>query len=519
MMNRTTAQPHYGQFIALPLYCLLWCIAAQYAVVADDVVWQLWVADQLNHGFVLYRDLRETNPPLWFWLAALVQKSQTVLPFALVPLYFAFVSLMSIFSLGLSAWILRDLDKTEQLAWLFGLATAIFGFGFFIYGQREHLCLIFGMPYALLISARMRLEKINTRMAILVGSFAVFGFALKHYFLLIPIFLEIGLLAKQRTIWRPIRLETVALSVLGLVYGIAIWQFTPDYVTKMIPMVQLAYSAFQKEITTFIAPTIMALAGIYLALRVCTRERSIVLCIALFSGALWLAYIIQRKGWLYQELPIFIPLLALAIAAIVHDLIRRAKWTKSLPFALYALVVGGYCIVFGWRNAATALNPPPFPVALGPDKKVAWIGASGSENIQHVLREGGQWTQGYVTLWPLLTIAQSQMTGNRNPQIAALAAQLRRDHVADMLCQQPDLIMIASSAGELVYGGKEFDQLGFFLQDPAFKTYFNSFAHKGKLQHITFFERSRDAQKKTSCKQFHAPHLFPQATSRKSAIN
>ncbi len=499
-------------------YCLAWCVAAQFAVVADDVVWQLWIADQLNHGFVLYRDLRETNPPLWFWLAAGVQKTQAQLPFALVPLYFAFVSIVSVMSLALCAALMRDIDKSERLAWLYGLATAIFGFGFFIFGQREHLCLIFGLPYVFLVAARMRSQKISLQIGLCIGCFAVFGFALKHYFLLIPILLELGLLVSLRKEWRPLRPETLALSLLGIAYGIAMWVFTPEYFTKMIPMVQLAYGSSKKELSIFIAPTIMALAGIYLGLRICTRERSIVLCMMMFSAALWLGYIIQRKGWLYQELPIFVPLLALAITVICYDLIVQSKWIKLLPFGLYALVVGGYCIVFGMRNAAPALNPPPFPVALGPGKKVALFSAQGSENIQHVLRAGGQWAQGYVTLWPLVKIAQETASDKISPAISALANNVRQEHVADMICARPDVIIVADSKGEQGYRGQNFDQLGFFLKDPAFRIFFERYALTGRLQHLRFYERRPGIYPQPACKQFHAPYLFAQATLRRSKI-
>ncbi|HEX7851022.1 MAG TPA: hypothetical protein VF485_14930, partial [Sphingomonas sp.] len=35
----------------------------------NDVAWQLWVGRQMAHGVVLYADIVETKPPLWFWVA------------------------------------------------------------------------------------------------------------------------------------------------------------------------------------------------------------------------------------------------------------------------------------------------------------------------------------------------------------------------------------------------------------------------------------------------------------------
>src|SRR3954467_312228 len=37
--------------------------------VDSDVAWQLWIAGRIHAGANLYRDIIETNPPLWFWMA------------------------------------------------------------------------------------------------------------------------------------------------------------------------------------------------------------------------------------------------------------------------------------------------------------------------------------------------------------------------------------------------------------------------------------------------------------------
>src|SRR5690348_5651478 len=39
-----------------------------------DVAWQLWIGRQLNAGAHLYRDIVETNPPLWFWMAMPIER-------------------------------------------------------------------------------------------------------------------------------------------------------------------------------------------------------------------------------------------------------------------------------------------------------------------------------------------------------------------------------------------------------------------------------------------------------------
>ena len=57
-----------------PLLAALAIVAAVIAVratgtVGSDVAWQLWIGHQISGGIHLYRDIIETNPPLWFWMA------------------------------------------------------------------------------------------------------------------------------------------------------------------------------------------------------------------------------------------------------------------------------------------------------------------------------------------------------------------------------------------------------------------------------------------------------------------
>ena len=40
----------------------------------SDVAWQLWIARRMHAGANLYRDIIETNPPLWFWMALPVDR-------------------------------------------------------------------------------------------------------------------------------------------------------------------------------------------------------------------------------------------------------------------------------------------------------------------------------------------------------------------------------------------------------------------------------------------------------------
>jgi hypothetical protein len=256
-----------------------------------------------------------------------------------------------------------------------------------------------------------------------------------------------------------------------------------------------------------VAPSIMAMGGLYIAVRMTALDRPATVAFVVLAFSTWIAYALQQKGWLYQELPIFIAVLTIILAAAIGTLTNRRNRQNVSVQLLFLLVAGSYCVTFGLRNASTSKAVPPFPVSLGDDRKVAWIGASGSENIQYVMRAGGNWAQGYVTVWPLLAIAQAESKQAMTPALRALAAKTRIDLLADFTCQQPDVIMVAESAGEVVYRGLIFDQLGFFTQDAVFRKFMAQYKPAGRYAHIRFYQRSA-APTPSGCRPYHQTRIF-----------
>ena len=61
----------------LPAMVLLALVTALRAIgtVDSDVAWQLWIGQRMLAGADLYRDIIETNPPLWFWMALPVDRA------------------------------------------------------------------------------------------------------------------------------------------------------------------------------------------------------------------------------------------------------------------------------------------------------------------------------------------------------------------------------------------------------------------------------------------------------------
>ncbi|MDJ0896179.1 MAG: GtrA family protein, partial [Alphaproteobacteria bacterium] len=212
---------------------------------SHDVVWQMWIARQMLHGVGLYTEILELNPPLWFWMAVPVQWAAEALeqpPLRLILLAdFCYVAACFF----LASRLLSERAPQQRAMLLLAILAAMILVPLPDFGQREHLALVGAIPYALLISRRAERRPTSAWLAGSVGLVAAVGFALKHYFIAVPLLLELWLIVGWRRDWRPFRPETWALAASALGYAIAVIQLSPAFFSTVVPMVGLAYDGYE----------------------------------------------------------------------------------------------------------------------------------------------------------------------------------------------------------------------------------------------------------------------------------
>ena len=161
------------------LICFLAIAPALFLLpINHDAIWQIWIGRKLLHGATLYTDIIEVNPPLWFWMAV---------PLAGVGEMFAIEARLIVIgffiaAIGLSLF----LTPARYRLLLFGVLVLM---PLRDFGQREHFTLIATAPYVFTIAARK--EGVEVGHPLLIGLFAAFGFALKPYFAIAPLALEL----------------------------------------------------------------------------------------------------------------------------------------------------------------------------------------------------------------------------------------------------------------------------------------------------------------------------------------
>lgn len=283
--------------------------------IGHDQTWHLWVGRQLLHGASLYRDVIEVNPPLWFWLGVPLAAIGEIFGLQSRAVVIAFFAGSIALSLFLSPSRYRP-----------ALLVAFVLIPLLDFGQREHFTLIATAPYVLLIAARAQGNEV--RHPIAIGLFGSFGFALKPFFVIVPMVLE-------AVIWRErrVRPETISLALCAIAYAIAVPLFAPEYLSDVVPMVRDAYRYIQGP---SILPLVLVTFGIALVGFLSSRHRGdpVSRTLGVAALAFLVAMIAQGKGWTYHS----VPARGFLFLALAVELMRLRE--RPFSYALMATAAG-----------------------------------------------------------------------------------------------------------------------------------------------------------------------------------
>lgn len=408
-----------------------------------DVTWQFWIARQMLGGTQLYADIWEVNPPLWFWSAMpiewLAQRTGISWPSVL----FALSVGMGVISAWLTTYIVgmpRSGERLGLLLLVFIMTTAL---PIVHLGQREQFALVTSLPYAALIARRAVGRSVPIWMAIGVAVLAGHGFALKHYFIIVPLILEVWLSTSLRWRWRPWRPELIVLTALALAYVMAVLVFAPKFLSFMVPMAQTAYQAFEPALLFVIVkpyPLFWVVAGLFLLV---TRDEPMVdtnptmlslsHAVLLTSAGFALSYLLQRRGWDYHSIP------AMGAMAVSVGL-RLIRLRRVLPVLTgAALLVCLLAYLYPARGATATRDPYLDRLPAGSAVFVASFDASAAWSLN---RPDLIWTWRGYSMWMVPPLVQAELDRTDTVRSRAVARQVLIAASQDIRCHPPDLILI-----------------------------------------------------------------------------
>lgn len=436
--------------------------------VDSDVSWQLWIAERVHAGAHLYRDIIETNPPLWFWMAVPIERIAALLHLRIDLVLIVAVGGLCALSLAATAPFLWDLARPRRTLFLSYAAMLLACMPWMHVGQREQLVLIGALPYTALTAARRTGRPVSSILAACIGIGAALGFALKHYFLLVPVFLELWLITTCRDRWRPFRPETVAVVAVGFCYGVAILLWGRDFLQIAIPLLHLAYGATGAPtlLELFQARTVVGLLTlIFVAWQLVeAKEESSAVAIALIisAGAFAGAYFIQAKGWAYHS----IPLLGCSALALAAALATDRPKPRAMALAAPALLLLPFALSF------EEIRREPQPTAdllqavdgLRSGDSVGFVAADPSLGWTLTLQRNFRYASRYNGFWMLRAVVADELQGQRHDHLTQLGRTVVAETALDFRCVLPRRIIVARPRES----ERGFDILPFFYRDPQF---------------------------------------------------
>ncbi len=194
-----------------------------------DVAWLLEATRRWVGGATLYRDVVEINPPLIF-IEYLVFSGGILTKYALIA-GVCFAILISSF------WVLRWRGPGLLVSLALTLTATL------DFGQRDHLALIFLVPFLLAPSGLSRRERIA------LGVWAFLGLGLKPHFLLIPAAFVASQCYLAKSFKPAFTAQNWTIGALCLVWPATVALIWPQYFAEIIPLGKAVYSAFGSQIS------------------------------------------------------------------------------------------------------------------------------------------------------------------------------------------------------------------------------------------------------------------------------
>lgn len=487
-----------------------------------DTAWLLYAAGHWLDGARLYVDLVEVNPPLIVWLNALPVLLARALHAPPVLVYRLLVLALALGSAAASARLLARIVAADQMALRRALSLlvlfAVLTFARQDYGEREHLLLALTFPYVLLCAVRAGGGNVSRPAALATGLAAALGIALKPYFVMLWIGLELWLWLGTRG-GRRARPESLVVPAAGAAYALAVVQWAPEYFgvvrTMAGPYYQFLSNSF--GVTALLGDGVPlalgAMAG-YLALRRGTTHRTLADALFWATLALYVSGVLQHKGWRYHFYPsmafgvVLLGLLALDLrlpagSALARAYAMAARATAGAVPLLTALA----CIV----QAAHPLNPRydadpdigrliPVVRAHAAGGSVLVLSWSMASTFPLLTYAGAESASRFNSLWILGAVYRDQIFGDaplryrERGAMGELERYLVDAVVEDLARRRPALLLVLRPAPDVrSWRLRRLDFLQYFGADPRFAALFERYRYKDSVGQYWVFERIPDS--------------------------
>jgi hypothetical protein len=336
-------------FVLVCIYLFAWHIQSQFILHAD-ISWLVLASGRMLAGGTYAQNFFETNPPMILYIYAPVVLALKLFSVSTAVAVRAYVFILASLSLALCFALLRKIfskDSTSRSILFFALAAIFFLLPQNEFGQREHILILFSMPYFLLTALRWENNTVKSRYAVLAGLLAGISFGMKPFFLIPSVLLESYYLLRWRNLRSVLRLENITIAGVLTIYLIVIYFRHSDYLHIVIPLLsQFYYQKFRLPAIEMLLSqqacfTYFALA-FFLIRYSYNSYKTLCSVLAISALGFFFTYFIQGQLWYYHALPAF-ALNALLFTLLFAQLIQQKTFSKYEVFFLSVFGGSFFC--------------------------------------------------------------------------------------------------------------------------------------------------------------------------------
>lgn len=513
-----------NRLIIWPWFIIILLIASaiwlqMHIFIVGDVSWLLHAADSMLHGGHYNIDFFETNPPLILYLNMLPVFVSNHFHSSLITDFRIYIFTIAILIIMASNYLLKKIFSQTDAHIRYCLVIAI-TFSLLLlpvaeFGQREHIMAILTLPYLLIIVLRAMHRPIQWQIATFFGVLAGIGFALKPYFLITPLLIELYLLTTHKTFRAKIsscwRAENIAIGIVLIAYVVSIWLFTPEYIHQTLPIVvDFYFSGLPIPLwqMIFLPPFVgwLLLVCCYAIGKEQQAHEEFDRIFFIAATGFLLCFIMQRAPWYYHWLPSLILTTILLVKFIANNYYRIAKnpttWEQACRIAqtiIACVILVGFS---GYMFASQAAKRVSSVYAATDylNKAIAIVqqySRGGSIYFLYSFDSGAYPLVDYAhttsaSRFPgliFLTGLAKYSNFSTNPRATQEKQFLLKAAVDDFYLHHPTLVFVDSAAWAGYYDNKPFDYLHYFAQVPRFSAAFKCYHYLTQCNNFKVYQK------------------------------
>ena len=277
-----------------------------------DVAWVLYSASRMLEGDRFGLDVLAANPPLAWYLslpAALLANVSALSPWTALHVWIWTVLILTILVTAIVLRPMRSAGRDLESNALLLAAAFVVALLPARSPQREHLAMAMCLPYLASLGVRHELSTVPSRsVTLLSGVLGGIAFALKPYFLLVPLLASVLLVVRSRQLKVLFCAENLAIGATIAGYLVTIPLLAPGFLSTAVPLFRGFYWGFQNVgpdvLLQRLGPAGVIVATSFLLMLLAWRLTGLHAMLLAAVVGFAVAYLLQLKGYAYQHLPV-----------------------------------------------------------------------------------------------------------------------------------------------------------------------------------------------------------------------